>query len=359
MSAQRISVETAVPYDVLVGPGVLEDVSGSVATDRTCAVLSDETVAPLYRARLGRLASFPLCAVPSGEGSKSLAQLERVLDFLVEAGLDRRSLLIVLGGGVVGDLGGLAASLFMRGIDVVHCPTTLLAQVDSSVGGKTAVNLRGGKNLAGTFHQPSHVFADTTTLATLPDEEFRSGLGEVLKSALIGDAELLDVLEGHALELWRREAELLGDVVARCVRVKAAIVGRDEKESGERRALNLGHTFAHAIERAAGYGKIPHGVAVAAGLVLALEGSTQAGVLEESDLPRRVRRISRYLGLFPDLAALREHYHLALTPDELLAGMRHDKKGRAGRPEFVLLRGVGALALAQPLEERLLRRLLA
>ncbi len=358
MTLERIRVGTAAPYDVVVGRGALAQAEGLVSGSRACAVLSDQNVAPLHAPRLGRLARA-LHAVPPGEGSKSFAVLERVLDFLVEAGLDRSSVLVALGGGVVGDLGGLAAALFMRGIECLQCPTSLLAQVDSALGGKTAVNLEGGKNLAGTFHQPSGVLADTETLATLPDEEFRSGLGEVLKSALIGDGELLGILEGHALELWRREADLLTDVVARCVRVKAAIVARDEREKGERAVLNLGHTFAHAIERAAGYGRIPHGVAVGVGLVLALSASGQTGILEDPELPRRARRIARYLGLVPDLSALRERYGVALTAEEVLQGMRHDKKGRAGQPGFVLIRSAGSIALGQALEERLLRRLLA
>ncbi len=358
MSA-RIQVRTAVPYEVVVGAGVLSEAQELVPADRRAAILSDENVAPLHAARLGRLARLPLLTVASGEGSKSFRELERVLDFLVESGLDRRSLLVALGGGVIGDLGGLAAALFMRGIRHVQCPTTLLAQVDASVGGKTAVNLAGGKNLAGVFHQPRAVLADTETLATLPDEEFRSGLGEVLKSSLVGDPALLDLLEGGAPELWRREAELLAEVVARCVRVKAAIVARDERESGERAALNLGHTFAHAIEHAAGFGTIPHGVAVGVGVGLALAASAEIGLLEEPELPFRVRRVVRDLGLVPDLAALRERHGVPLAPAELLAGMRHDKKGAAGRPRFVLVRNAGALATGQELDERLLERLLA
>lgn len=358
MSETRVAVATAVPYEVRIGPGVLAGLEQVLPAGCTCAVLSDENVAPLHTARLGPVGAAPLHRIPAGEGSKSFAQLERVLDFLVEAGLDRSSVLVAMGGGVVGDLGGLAGALFMRGIEVVHCPTSLLSQVDSALGGKTAVNLRGGKNLAGVFHQPSAVLADTETLSTLPDEEFRSGLGEVLKSALVGDPELLDLLEGHALELWRREAELLGEVVSRCVRVKAAIVARDEREGGERAALNLGHTFGHAIELCAGYGRIPHGVAVGVGLVLALEASAHVGLLEDQELPRRVRRVARYLGLVPDLATLRERYQVALGPAELRAAMRRDKKAAAGRPAFVLPKRAGALALGQTLPERLIERLL-
>jgi 3-dehydroquinate synthase len=285
--------------------------------------------------------------------------LEHVLDFLVAAGLDRRSTLVVLGGGVLGDLGGLAAALFMRGIACVQCPTTLLAQVDSSVGGKTAVNLPAGKNLAGAFHQPACVLADTEVLATLPDDELCSGLGEVVKSALVGDGELLALLEREAAAILARDAELLGEVVARCVRVKAAIVARDEEERGERRLLNLGHTFAHAIEHAAGFGRIPHGIAVGVGLVLALRASERAGLLAESELPERVGALLSRLGLPADLAALRARSGTRLAPEEILAGMRHDKKGRSARPAFVLVHGLGRLALDQEIDERVLAEFFA
>ena len=277
---------------------------------------------------------------------------------LVGAGLDRRSTLVAFGGGVVGDLGGLAAALFMRGIPYVQCPTTLLAQVDSSVGGKTAVNLAAGKNLAGAFHQPSRVLADTELLATLPDEELRSGLGEAVKSALIGDGELLALLEREATAILARDAELLGQVVARCVRVKAAIVARDEEERGERKLLNLGHTFAHAIEQAAGFGRIPHGVAVGVGLVLALRASERAGVLEERDLTARVTELLTALSMPHDLAGLRARHGVRLTTDELLAGMRHDKKGRAGHPALVLPRKLEKAEIDQRVETALLTSLL-
>ncbi len=358
MTRQCIQVATRRPYEVVVGPGVLSELESALAPDAPAAVVCDTTVEKLHAARLAGCASLPRLAVPPGESSKSLEMLERVLDFVAAAGLDRRATLVAFGGGVVGDLGGLAAALFMRGIGLVQCPTTLLAQVDSSVGGKTAVNLLAGKNLAGAFHQPSRVLADTELLATLPDEELRSGLGEVVKSALIGDGDLLALLEREADAILARDGELLGQVVARCVRVKAAIVARDEEERGERKLLNLGHTFAHGIEQAAGFGRVPHGIAVAVGLVLALRASERAGLLEERDLTERVSALLGALSMPHDLASLRARYGVRLAPDELLHGMRHDKKGRAGKASLVLPRRIGAAERDQEVELPLLRALL-
>jgi 3-dehydroquinate synthase len=357
-SQVRITVATRRPYEVVVGPGTLAELESALPRGAPAAVVCDATVERLHAARLAGCGALPRLSVPPGEGSKSLAMLERVLEFLLEAGLDRRSSLVAFGGGVVGDLGGLAAALFMRGIPYVQCPTTMLAQVDSSVGGKTAVNLPGGKNLAGAFHQPERVLADTATLATLPDEELRSGLGEVVKSALIGDGALLELLEREAAAILARDEDRLAEVVARCVRVKAAIVARDEDERGERKALNLGHTFAHAIEHAAGFGRIPHGVAVAAGLVLALRASERAGVLVERELVGRITTLLDSLAMPGDLEGLRSRYGVRLGRDELLHGMRHDKKGRAGKPALVLVRGIGAAAWDQDVEPSLVASLL-
>ena len=353
MSLVRVRIETARPYEVVVGPGALD----AIGEAHSLAVLTDETVDRLHGARLP--VDAPRLALPPGEAAKSFATLERVLDFLVAAGLDRSSTLAALGGGVVGDLGGLAASLFMRGIALVHCPTTLLAQCDSAVGGKTAVNLAGGKNLAGTFWQPRAVLADTLTLATLPERELRSGFGEVVKTALVGDAELLELVEQRAPALLSRDAELLAEVVARCARVKGAVVAADEREAGERRKLNLGHTFGHAIERVAGYGVVPHGEAVATGLVLAAGAAARTGVLSDPALPERLGRVFAALGLAPTLADLRTRFATPLAAQDLVAGMRHDKKGRAGAPEFVLPRAAGRLECGRALEPGLLLELLA
>jgi 3-dehydroquinate synthase len=359
VSAVRIAVAGSAPYEVVVGPGVLAELAGMLPEGRTAAVLTDTNVERLHGARLGPVERLPRLAVAPGEAAKRFATLERVLDFMVEAGLERGSTLVALGGGVVGDLGGLAAALFMRGIRCVACPTTLLAQVDASVGGKTAVNLGAGKNLAGVFHPPAAVLADTETLATLDDAELRAGLGEVVKSALVGDGELLAWLADAAAALLARDPGVLAEVVARCVRVKAAICARDEREHGERKHLNLGHTFAHAIEHAAGFGRIPHGVAVATGVVLALRASALAGLLERRELVEEVERLLARLALPASLAELRAAYGVRLAPEELAAGMRHDKKGRAGHPAFVLVRAPGRLAADRALAPDQLAALLA
>jgi len=321
------------------------------------AVLTDEHVGPLYRERLGLDA--PVLTVPAGEGSKSFAVLERVLDFLASSRLDRRGVLVALGGGVVGDLGGLAASLYMRGISLVQCPTTLLSQVDSSVGGKTAVNLKAGKNLAGTFHQPSAVFADTSTLDTIEDEELGSGVGEVLKSALIGDAHLLELLERETSAVVRRDPGVLAEVVERSVRVKAAVVERDQHEAGERKKLNLGHTFAHAIEHVAGYGRVPHGIAVGVGLRLALEASSCQGWIEDGELVSRIEALLEGFDIPTSLHGLRDRYTVPLAAEDLVRAMRLDKKGAEGEPRFVLPRGIGSIELDRELAPELLVALLS
>lgn len=339
---RRVDVRTGQPYTVTIGSRALEGAQAFLA-DRggPGVVLTDANVAPLYLERLG--IDAPAIVVPAGEEAKSFQQLERVLDSMAGAELDRSSCLVALGGGAIGDLGGLAASLYMRGVDVIQLPTTLLSQVDSSVGGKTAINLAAGKNLAGTFHQPAAVFADVDTLATLSDEEFRSGLGEVVKSALIGDAELFELLEREPNRVLGREQKVLSEVVERSVRVKAAVVEADEHEAGERKKLNLGHTFGHAIEHVAGYGKIPHGIAVATGLNLAIEAGVRTDRLADPDLPARLHELLSTLGLFPLLGDLRRRYGVDLEATALEEAMRLDKKGSAGRPRFVLVEGIGSV----------------
>lgn len=359
MSGTIVEVGTDPAYDVSVGPGVLADVAGFADRAGTrVAVLADARVAELHAHRLSGLAGAPRLDVPPGEGSKSLARLGEVLDFLAEAELDRSSCLVTLGGGVAGDLGGLAASLFKRGIAVVHAPTTLLAQVDASVGGKTAINLAAGKNLAGTFHQPRAVFADTETLATLPEDELRSGFGEVVKTALVEGEPLLALVEESAGALVARDPDALERVVAACVRAKARVVADDPRESGPRRALNLGHTFAHGIESVAGYGTVPHGVAVAAGIGLALAAATTLGILADDTLEERTGRLLEALGLPRDLAALRASSGLALPAADVGHAMGHDKKGRVGVPELVLPARAGAIELGIRVDPAMLSELL-
>jgi 3-dehydroquinate synthase len=245
----------------------------------------------------------------------------------------------------------MAAALYMRGIPYVQMPTTLLAQVDSSVGGKTAVNLRAGKNLAGVFHQPSLVLADTSTLATLPDDEFRSGLGEVIKTAMLASEEALAMLESESKRIWSRDPAALEAVVEMCVRTKAIIVSRDPHEKGPRKLLNLGHTFAHAIEHDAGFGKVPHGVAVGVGLRLALDTSHRMSRLADPALPERVDTLLQAFGMPRALSALKG---VKLDARRLVAAMSLDKKNSAGKTRLVLPVCAGQAIFDVEADEKLL-----
>ena len=344
---RSIIVETDPPYPVYVGPGALTEHAELSAN--SAALLADEHVHALYGSKLART-GMPVHLMPQGEPAKSLNELEHVLDFLCEERLDRGAKLLVLGGGAATDLGGLAASLYLRGISWIACPTTLLAMVDASVGGKTAINLKSGKNLAGSFHQPSAVIADTDTLKSLPGIEYTSGLGELLKTALIEGENSLASLEAEIEELLARDADVIANAVLRSVTTKARIVAADPDEHGPRKALNLGHTFAHAIEQAASPGLIPHGVAVSVGCALALEAAARTELLTDLELPARFTRLATALGLPTELAALREATGAALTAQELTAAMSHDKKSSAGAPRFVLPRCAGDIALDVELE---------
>jgi len=332
--------------------------ASNLATDGRTALVADEQVLELHGFPKGFDGNTLI--LPGGEEIKTLTVLERVLDYCADSRLSRGSVLVAYGGGTIGDLTGLAASLFKRGLAVVQIPTTLLAQVDASVGGKTAVNLASGKNLAGTFHQPSAVYCDTSLLATLGDTEYASGLGEVLKTALLaGEAELCD-LEARAGALMARDGEALQDTVTMCVQTKARVVASDPLERGARRSLNLGHTFGHAIEHAAGYGRVPHGVAVGVGLALAAGASERSGVAA-SGLAQRTEELLRLFGLPATLDELRSLYSLAsaLSTEALISGLGHDKKGAVGVPEFVLPVRPGEVKLGVPLEQPILEGLFA
>lgn len=356
----RVQTPPGAPdYDVVVessGRGLDGARAWAAARDERPAVVADARVVELHGALLD---GAPTLALEGGESAKDLAHLGRVLDFCADAGLSRRGALVSYGGGTIGDLTGLAASLFKRGLAVAHVPSTLLAQADSSVGGKTAINLAGGKNLAGTFHHPSAVFCDATLLATVPLEEIASGLGEVLKTALIGGEDRIARLEDAAGPAVDGDGDALCALVRDCVEVKARVVAADPEERGLRRVLNLGHTFGHAIEHAAGYGAVPHGVAVAVGLGLAADASVRA-LDADPELPRRVRALLERLGLPATLDALRRSSDAGarLRADALLEGLRHDKKAAVGAPEFVLLRAPGDVVPGVPLDADLLSELL-
>jgi 3-dehydroquinate synthase len=303
-------------------------------------IVSNTSVAPLYlpalAAGLGAGRRLLEVILPDGEAHKTLANVARVLDALVANRFGRDCCIVALGGGVVGDLAGFTAACYQRGVALVQAPTTLLAQVDAAVGGKTGVNHPGGKNLIGAFHQPEAVLSDTATLATLPPRELRAGLAEVIKYGLICDAEFFAWLEAHLPQLLAGESAALAHAVRRSCEIKAGIVGRDEREQGERALLNLGHTFAHALESATGYREWLHGEAVAAGLVMAAEMSHACGLLEAADAAR-VRSLVQRAGLPTRIPAV--------APGTALEHMRIDKKVKGGRIRLVLLRGIGAACL--------------
>jgi 3-dehydroquinate synthase len=304
-------------------------------------IVSDTHVAPLYAQRLAATlqAQLPqarviVTCVPAGETAKTLEGFGELLRELADFGATRDACVFALGGGVVGDLAGFAAACWMRGIDVVQVPTTLLAMVDASVGGKTAVDLPQGKNLVGAFHPPRAVFADTATLRTLPARELRAGFAEVIKYGAIIDAPFLDWLDAHAEALLAADPAALTEAIARSCSHKAAIVMRDPREHGERALLNFGHTFAHAIEAEQGYDGCNHGEAVAIGMVLAAQLSTALGMAPQADGMRLRALLSRF-GLPVDLPA-------NLDADGLLDRMRLDKKAQAGGLRFVLWERAGA-----------------
>jgi 3-dehydroquinate synthase len=288
--------------------------------------------------------------VPDGEDHKDWATLDRVIGELLAHRCDRRTAIVALGGGVVGDLAGFAAATYQRGVPFVQVPTTLLAQVDSSVGGKTAINHALGKNMVGAFYQPRLVLADMDTLTTLPERELRAGLAEVIKHGAIRDAELFAWLEGNVERLLARDPDALAHAVKRSVEIKAEVVARDERETGERALLNFGHTFGHAIETGLGYGTWLHGEAVAAGMVMAAELSARLGLLDGASVDR-LRRLIERAGL-PVRAP-------ALAPERWLELMAVDKKAAGGRVRFVLLHGLGAAGLHGGVDDAAVREVVS
>jgi 3-dehydroquinate synthase len=312
------------------------------------AVVTNEVVAPLYLPALRKATGAAVeIVLADGEQSKSWETLNRVFDALLEARCGRDTLIVALGGGVVGDLAGFAAAVYQRGVPFVQVPTTLLAQVDSSVGGKTAINHALGKNMIGAFHQPLAVISDVATLDTLPERELRAGVAEVIKHGLALDAEFFGWLESNIDRVLRRDRAALTHAVRRSCELKAAIVAKDERESGARALLNLGHTFGHAIEAATGYGAWLHGEAVAAGMVMAVELSALMGHLRKTDVGR-VRELLKRAGL--PLAGP------ALPPERLIALMTLDKKAAKGRTRFVVVEALGRAALRADIDEALVRR---
>ncbi len=335
---QRIDVKLGDrSYPIFIGAGAmsLADELDRAIPARDVLLVTNTTVGPLYADRLATALSPRRCIeveLPDGEVHKTLANVSRMLDVLIANRFARDACVVALGGGVVGDMAGFAAACYQRGIAFVQVPTTLLAQVDSSVGGKTGVNHAGGKNLIGAFHQPAAVFTDTDTLNTLPDRELRAGLAEVIKYGLIVDQKFFDWLEAHAADLLAREPQALAHAIRRSCEIKAEIVGRDEREQGDRALLNLGHTFGHAIESATNYTTWLHGEAVGAGMLLAADMSKRLGWVTAEDV-ERVEAILRRFGLPVDVRTL--------PASTLAEKMKIDKKVAAGRIRLVLLKAIG------------------
>jgi 3-dehydroquinate synthase len=352
-------------YPIKIGPGLLGDAEllDSLIPGRDLCVVTNTTVAGLYLEKLQATLTAPHsdarrpsprriahCVLPDGEQYKTLATVEGVFDAMVGAGLNRDSIVLALGGGVVGDIAGFAAACYQRGVGYVQIPTTLLAQVDSSVGGKTGVNHPGGKNLIGAFYQPLAVVADTDTLTTLPDRELRAGLAEVIKYGCICDPLLFDWLELNIDNLSRREPAALAYAIGRSCEIKALVVARDERESNVRALLNFGHTFGHAIESATGYATYLHGEAVGLGMLMAAGLSRRLGWIDATE-HGRIRDLLRRAGLPTEAPRIGVPRALEL--------MQMDKKVLSGTVRLVLLEGLGRAVLTGAYDQSMLEATLA
>jgi len=349
-------------YDILIGESLLADAGKRIAKLRagaSVAIVTDGNVAHHHLATLERSldaakVSYRSVLLSAGEGTKSYSNLETVAEAILQSRIERGDLVIALGGGVIGDLAGFAASVVRRGVDFVQIPTTLLAQVDSSVGGKTGINSPQGKNLVGAFHQPALVLADLKTLDTLPAREFRAGYAEVAKYGLINDAKFFDWLEKNWREVFTGGPARAKAVATSC-KAKAAIVGRDERESGERALLNLGHTFGHALEAATGYSdRLLHGEGVGLGMVLAFKLSAKLKLCKPSDVTRVVSHLDK-IGLPTRLSQIPGSLP---GPDGLLSLMMQDKKVSRGKLVFILVKGIGKAFIAKNVDTKVVREVL-
>jgi len=336
---QTIRVETpSAKYDVIAGCGLLQTLSPRIERvvgklPRRVFVLTSAPIWALWsEAFLASFAEEPVVLfLPPGESHKTLASVEKLLRQMVAAGGDRGSLLIAFGGGIVGDVGGFVASIYMRGISYIQVPTTFLAQVDSSVGGKTGVNLPEGKNLVGAFHHPQAVFADIQTLGTLPERELKAGLMESVKAGIIRDRTLVRFMEEHVDDVLKRDEKALEKVIAASIRMKASVVNKDEREGGLRMILNLGHTVGHALEQATGYKTLLHGEAVGWGMIAALYLARQRGTVSKPQF----ERMESLVHLYGPLPALK------LRAGKVIAATGGDKKNVGGVKRFVLPVGIG------------------
>lgn len=353
---KRISVRAANGnYDVLCGSGVLQElprVASRVGQDGAVFAVSSPRVWRCWGQRVKRLLGGALRAtvlIDDGETAKNLSTVERACRDLVRAGADRRALLVAVGGGVVGDVAGFVAASYARGISIIHVPTTVVAQVDSAIGGKTGVNLPEGKNLVGAFYPPKSVVADPELLSSLPPREFRSGIYEIIKYGVIGDEKLFAFLEKNMESVLRRKRSALAFVIERSIAQKARVVSLDERESGLREILNFGHTFAHALESVTRYRKYLHGEAVGWGMIAASRLAVEKGMLSPREEERAAKLIGR-VGPLPEWPSI--------PPAKLIAAMQADKKTRAGRLRFVLPERIGCVRCGVGAEEEMLVRVL-
>ena len=331
-------------YPIRIADGLL-DMPGALSLAGPCLIVTDNHVGPLYAERLRQAIGrndCPIWQMPAGEPEKNLNRFAELLQAMAAQGLSRNATVLALGGGVIGDLAGFAAACYMRGIAFIQIPTSLLAMVDSSVGGKTAVDLAAGKNLVGAFHQPQAVWIDTAVLATLPDREFRAGLAEVVKYGAIADPEFFAWLEHQADALLAKNPDALAHAIAHCCAQKAGVVARDETEQGERALLNFGHTFGHALEVLTDYGTLVHGEAVAIGMHLAAAFSTHQDLAPESDRLRLQQLLSRF-GLPTAMPP-------GVDSEALLAKMRLDKKAVSGNLRLILWQGIGKAFIAETVD---------
>lgn len=353
---KKISVRAANGnYQVLCGRGVLQElarIASRAGQDGAVFAISSPRVWRHWGARIERLlagAHHATILIDDAETAKNLSTVERACRDLVRAGADRRSLIVAVGGGVVGDVAGFVAASYARGIDVIHVPTTVVAQVDSAIGGKTGVNLPEGKNLVGAFYPPKGVVADPAFLSSLPPREFRSGIYEIIKYGVIGDAKLFRFLEERLEKVLRRERAALTFVIERSIAQKARVVSEDEHESGLREILNFGHTFAHALESVTRYQMYLHGEAVGWGMIAAARLAVEKGMLSPGDEERIAKVIAR-AGLLPTWPLI--------PPAKIIAAMQADKKTRAGRLRFVLPERIGAVRCGVEADEEILVRVL-
>jgi 3-dehydroquinate synthase len=333
-------------YDISIGKGLLENVATLIPEEclgKKTFIIYDENTYPyaqvLEEALAGKMLETKMFPLKGGEPTKSFDGLARTLDWLLESKVDRQSLVVVLGGGVIGDLGGFAASIVMRGVPFVQIPTTLLAQVDSSVGGKTGINTTQGKNLVGSFYQPQAVLCDVGTMGTLPMREIKAGYAEVVKYGLINDITFFEWLEQNGEKVLALDYEAVTYAVEKSCQAKAAIVAADEHERGQRALLNLGHTFGHALEAAAGYdGRLLHGEAVSIGMMMAFELSFKMGLCSQED-PARVDAHLKRLGMKTKIRDITPH--ISHSAAELVDLMASDKKVQSNKIGFILTRGIG------------------